>query len=54
MDRVRPTIRCVREDLHLKLPSARSPSDHFAHPLLDKASEQSADPATVLVMPWLI
>jgi hypothetical protein len=46
MDRARPTIRCLRNDLHLPLPSARTPLDQLAHPLLDKASEQFADPDT--------
>jgi hypothetical protein len=46
MDRARPTIRCLRDDLHLQLPSARMPLDQLAHPLLDKASEQFADPDT--------
>lgn len=46
MDRVRPTIRCLRHDLRLELPSAQTPLDQVAHPLLDKASEQFADPGT--------
>lgn len=46
MSRVRPTIRCLREDLHLGLPSAQVPLDQLAHPLMDKASEQFADPGT--------
>jgi hypothetical protein len=46
MDKARPTIRCLRDDLHLQLPSARTPLDQLAHPLLDKASEQFADSDT--------
>src|SRR5947209_3535189 len=43
---VRPTLRCLREDLGLPVPSARLPLDQVEHPLLAKAAEQFADPAT--------
>lgn len=29
MDRARPTIRCLRDDLHLQLPSAQTPLDQL-------------------------
>lgn len=37
---VRPTLRCLREDLNLPIPSARTPLDQVDHPLLRKATEQ--------------
>lgn len=43
---VRPTLRCLREDLHLSIPPASTPLDQIDHPLLNKASEQFADPDT--------
>ncbi|WP_250291108.1 hypothetical protein [Frankia sp. CiP1_Cm_nod1] len=43
---VRPTLRCLREDLHLPLPPASVPLDQVGHPLLAKAGEQFADPDT--------
>lgn len=43
---VRPTLRCLREDLRLPVPPARTPLDQIGHPLLAKASEQFADPDT--------
>ena len=43
---VRPTLRCLREDLHLPLPPASTPLDQVDHPLLTKAGEQFADPDT--------
>ncbi|BCY05494.1 hypothetical protein [Actinoplanes sp. L3-i22] len=43
---LRPTIRCLREDLRLPIPSARVPLDQVAHPLIAKAVEKFADPAT--------
>ncbi len=46
MSRVRPTLRVLRDDLKLPLPSARTPLDAISHPLLDKAAEQFADPGT--------
>jgi hypothetical protein len=39
---VRPTIRCLREDLELPVPPARIPLDEIDHPLLQKAAEQFA------------
>jgi hypothetical protein len=39
---VRPTVRCLREDLGLPLPPARVPLDEIDHPLLRKAEEQFA------------
>ncbi len=39
---VRPTVRCLREDLGLPIPSARIPLDEIDHPLLRKAAEQFA------------
>jgi hypothetical protein len=39
---VRPTVRCLREDLGLSLPPARVPLDEIDHPLLRKAEEQFA------------
>lgn len=43
---VRPTIRCLREDLHLPLPTARVPLDEIDHPILKKAAEQFTSPDT--------
>lgn len=43
---VRPTLRCLRADLHLPIPPARTPLDQIDHPLLTKASERFADPVT--------
>ncbi|WP_028649208.1 hypothetical protein [Nocardiopsis sp. CNT312] len=42
----RPTLRCLREDLRLPVPSARTPLERIDHPLLRKAAEQFADPGT--------
>lgn len=39
---VRPTLRCVREDLGLPVPPARVLLEEIDHPLLRKASEQFA------------
>lgn len=39
---VRPTVRCLREDLRLPVPPARIPLDEIDHPLLRKAAEQFA------------
>jgi hypothetical protein len=39
---VRPTVRCLREDLRLPVPPARFPLDETGHPLLRKAAEQFA------------
>jgi hypothetical protein len=38
----RPTLRCLREDLGLPVPSAQVPLDEIDHPLLRKAQEQFA------------
>lgn len=37
---VRPTLRCLREDLQLALPTAGVPLDQIDHPILRKAAEQ--------------
>lgn len=42
MARVRPTLRCLRDDLDMPIPSARMPLDAVEHPLLTKADEQFA------------
>lgn len=39
----RPTLRALREDLKLPLPSAREPLDELDHPILAKAREHFAD-----------
>ncbi len=39
---VRPRLRCLRDDLHLPLPTARVPLDEIDHPILRKAAEQFA------------
>ncbi|MDT0440249.1 MULTISPECIES: hypothetical protein [Streptomyces] len=41
----RPTLRSLREDLKLSLPSAREPLDELDHPILAKAREHFADDA---------
>lgn len=41
---VRPTIRCLREDLGLGLPLIDEPLDEIDHPLIKKANEQFAQP----------
>lgn len=43
MERTRPTIRALREDLDLTLPPADDPLDELDHPLMAKATEQFAD-----------
>jgi hypothetical protein len=43
---VRPTLRCLREDLELPVPPARVPLDEIDHPLLRKAAEQFASQDT--------
>jgi hypothetical protein len=40
---VRPTLRCLREDLGLPIPRVDAPLDEIAHPLLAKAAEHFAD-----------
>lgn len=39
---VRPTLRCLRDDLNLPLPTVRVPLDEIDHPILRKAAEQFA------------
>jgi hypothetical protein len=46
MERGRPTLRCLREDLKVALPATDMPLDEIDHPLLAKTHEQFADPAT--------
>lgn len=41
---VRPTLRCLREDLGLGLPPIDEPLDEVDHPLIRKANEQFAQP----------
>lgn len=41
--RVRPTLRCLREDLRQAIPRANTPLDEIEHPLLVKAAEQFTD-----------
>lgn len=38
----RPTLRCLRDDLNLPLPTAHTPLDEIDHPLIKKAGEQFA------------
>ncbi len=40
----RPTLRCLRDDLHVPLPPVSQPLDEIDHPLLRKAAEQFTDP----------
>jgi hypothetical protein len=42
----RPTLRCLRDDLHLPLPPVSQPLDEVDHPLVRKAGERFADAAT--------
>ena len=44
--RVRPTLRCLREDLGQAIPRADTPLDEIEHPLLVKGAEQFADDET--------
>jgi len=46
MDRARPTVRCLRHDLHLAMPEVDIPLDEIDHPLLSKTNEQFFDPDT--------
>jgi len=39
-ERVRPTLRCLREDLGLAVPLVDVPLEELAHPLLAKAGER--------------
>ncbi len=43
MDRARPTLRCLRDDLGLQLPPVDQPLDDIDHPLFKKANDQFAD-----------
>ena len=43
MQPARPTLRALREDLKLPLPSAQEPLDELDHPILAKAREHFAD-----------
>lgn len=43
MQPARPTLRTLRDDLELPLPSARTPLDELDHPLLAKARELFGD-----------
>lgn len=43
---VRPTLRCLRDDLGLTVPPVNRPLDEVDHPLLRKAVEAFADPDT--------
>lgn len=38
----RPTLRCLRDDLFLPVPSPQTTLDRIDHPLLQKVSEQFA------------
>jgi hypothetical protein len=42
MTPVRPTLRCLHDDLNMSIPSARVPLDAVEHPLLAKANKQFA------------
>lgn len=44
--RVRPTLRCLRDDLGQAIPRADTPLDEIEHPLLGKAAEQFTDDET--------
>lgn len=41
---VRPTLRCLRDDLVIALPPISQPLDELDHPLVRKANEQFAGP----------
>ncbi|WP_143219274.1 hypothetical protein [Actinokineospora bangkokensis] len=41
---VRPTLRCPREELGLKVPPINEPLDELDHPLISKANDQFAVP----------
>ena len=43
---VRPTLRCLTDDLGLKIPTVDDPLDEFDHPLLRKANQQFAEPSS--------
>lgn len=40
MDRTRPTLRCLTEDLRLPVPPITTPLDEVDQPVLNKAHEQ--------------
>lgn len=42
MQRSRPTLRCLRDDLTLPIPGTEVPLDEIDHPLLTKTTEQFA------------
>ena len=44
--RVRPTLRCLREDLGQAIPRADTPLGEIEHPLLAKVAEQFTDDET--------
>lgn len=44
--RVRPTLRCLREDLKVSVGPVDRPLDELDHPLLVKAQQRFADPGT--------
>jgi hypothetical protein len=44
MQRARPTLRALTEDLKLSLPPIDEPLDEISHPLLSKAIRQFSDP----------
>lgn len=44
MNPVRPTLRCLRDDLSLPIPPIDRLLDEVDHPVLNKAREQFADP----------
>ncbi|WP_409475122.1 hypothetical protein [Streptomyces sp. HC307] len=46
MHPARPTLRTLREDLKLPLPTARQPLDEIDHPILAKARDQFAEDET--------
>jgi hypothetical protein len=45
-ERARPTLRCLRQDLALPVPTVDTPLDEIAHPLVSKAAERFADSQT--------
>ncbi len=45
MELLRPTLRCLQEELKLPIPRLTEPLDAVDHPLLNKARQQFADPA---------
>lgn len=46
MNHVRPTLRVLRDDLRIPIPSAQVPLETISHPLIGKASDQFAGPET--------